>query len=1793
MNIIVSYDPSVTPGKFTNFAADGYTSEVAEENAFKKAITYVVDLYDSLFTNNVSFTIDVGWGEYNEQTPTNPNGQKNGTPIPTNALAANYQLYASPESYTQVVSALKGDEGGLQSEASVYAALPGANPLPSGNYAVTLEQAEALAPSTFTSAGSGDNVGFGTAPNGGSWYFGTGTPGSNQTDFIGVAEHEISEGMGRVAEVNTSGSETVLDLFRYSSPGVRDVSAVASGSTNTAYFSTNGGVTSGGTFNNDVIYTNFPPPTTSSPYDLGDWAPGGGTGSGGVDSFGNGNSGVVLPLTVDDLAVMNAIGWNLSFDSKTVPGGVTDYVSSGQTISGMRVLEGGYIEVGFGGTAIDTTVSSGGTFIVDGVAKGLTQDKGGVVIVGAQSGAASGGELDILSGDAATGVVISGGTVNLRSGGTADNTIVTVDSSFLPGQFNIAGSASGTTVSASADVLSGGTADDTTVKDVGELEVSFGGTASGTVDDGGLVDVSGRAVATTLRGSGGQQEVEAGGTATGTIVSSGSTEELHGGGDQGSIISRGGQELVDSGGTATDAVDSGGAVLVFGGAVHTTLRNGGAQTVEGGGTASDTHVSSGGREVLEGGADTGSIISSGGQEIISAGGIATNTTILDGGIESVDSGTAESPHVDAGGKLFVFSNGQVFNADVAGSAYIAGGAAAASTLIEAGGTETVSGFDFQAKVAGTQVVDVGGVATEATVEVGGTQLVSGGVTSDTIIAGGHETVARHGTAINSLVGSGGFEFIQSGGTATGTVDENGGADVVESGGKTSGTIILSGGTEDIGFFFLFEFAGGTAVGTTIASGGTQDVLTGTALDTLIANGGNEVVFGGGVASSTTVSSGGLEVVDGKSVGAFILNGGTQQVSSGGLATGNTIESGGLVEIFSGGTASSTIESGGTVEIFSGSHRSDKFEPGAILEIGSGNTVSNGAIVPDTVLEVASGAAANAIGVTDGAVEVVDSGGTASGTVVSSGGTLELLGGAIANGTTIEAGGTLEIASGYSLTSYNVTKSTTLEVAAGGIAAGTIVSDGGVEIVDAGGTDSNPIVSAGGMLTIFGSVGGLTADPGSMVVVSNGGTLEVLPGNAVSGVAVDSNGVEIVDAGATVNGTIINDGGFEIIFSGGTASNTIVDSGGTEVVGFALFGGTGGLAVGTIVSSGGTQDLFGGTSSKTVLRQGDQFVLNGGTASGTIISSGGLEVVSAGGTTIGTVVSGGGTLELLGGATDGGTTIKTGGTLEIASGYSLSDYVVKSGITLEVAAGGIAAGTIVLSGGTEVVETGGSDSNPTVSKGGLLTIYGTVSGITVSSGGNVVVSAGGTLEVTGTTANSGTITMAGNAAIVATAPSATLTNYNTIMGGGEVGAGDNALTLDNFGRIWADGATLTLNTGANTITNESSAVLGSESGGILEIDSNVTQASASSQIRANAGSQTFINNATVTGGQIDARAAGAQVILNNTTLINASLDTGGTTGVITTAPVASLFDAGPVLDGGVNTADLVVAAGTKLSLEGTINNDQYWANSQIYVNEAILLIAGSVTLDASGGNGVVSLSSSSTNAIEGAGTGASLTNVNNTISGSGQIGLVDGTLALDNEAGGTIDGGALAINTGGATVDNAGILEAPNFGELQITDGVDNAASGNGIFADGGDVLILGAVTGGGNATIANAGTLEFGAGSNAVVRFLNGTGDTGTLAFDAATSTNIQGTVAGFAGTAFDTAHSDTIDLRNIIDAMASFTWTQSNSSQGVLAVTDGTHSADLTILGQYAQSDFNLSAEPRGGTGTLVLTKNSSNPFV
>jgi hypothetical protein len=262
VQIVIDYDSSVS-----NAPA-----------AFRTDINIAVQYLESLFTNPITITIDVGYGEIAGQ-PLGPGDL--GESEPAINGQAGYD-YIAP--YSSVQSAL------LAQNASGSSTLPATSPF-SGNLLVTSAEAKALG-LIASNSGVDGYVGFSSSlPFS---YADNVTPPSNENYFIGVVEHEITEDMGRVSLVNDGPNYySVMDLYRWSSPGVRDTATGGAG-----YFSINDGTTNLGTWNNQT-----------SNGDLGDWYPSG-PAPNGDDAFNDySSSGVINIVSQNDITLMEALGY--------------------------------------------------------------------------------------------------------------------------------------------------------------------------------------------------------------------------------------------------------------------------------------------------------------------------------------------------------------------------------------------------------------------------------------------------------------------------------------------------------------------------------------------------------------------------------------------------------------------------------------------------------------------------------------------------------------------------------------------------------------------------------------------------------------------------------------------------------------------------------------------------------------------------------------------------------------------------------------------------------------------------------------------------------------------------------------------------------------------------------------------------------------------------------------------------------------------------------------------------------------------------------------------------------------------------------------------------------------------------------------------------------------------------------------------------------------------------------------------------------------------------------------------
>ena len=251
------------------------------------------------------------------------------------------------------------------------------------------------------------------------------------------------------------------------------------------------------------------------------------------------------------------------------------------------------------------------------------------------------------------------------------------------------------------------------------------------------------------------------------------------------------------------------------------------------------------------------------------------------------------------------------------------------------------------------------------------------------------------------------------------------------------------------------------------------------------------------------------------------------------------------------------------------------------------------------------------------------------------------------------------------------------------------------------------------------------------------------------------------------------------------------------------------------------------------------------------------------------------------------------------------------------------------------------------------------------------------------------------------------------------------------------------------------------------------------------------------------------------------------------PVTSNLIRRPSLN---NSGTWLISDGAVLPLTGIIDNSGTIELNSTGDATELQIVGDGVTLE---GGGQIVMSDSEMNFIVGTSSASVLTNVDNTISGAGEIGAGDGHLTLVNDSQGTIvandTGGILTINTGN-TIINDGVLEATNGGTLQVDD----------------------PVTGSGSAVVAG-GTLELAQQASINVVFDNGQTGTSYGELVLANPSSFSGQIIGFNGTAADAPHSDAIDLVGVNYGSSTFTESHTASAD-VLTVSDGSTSASLTI---------------------------------
>ena len=260
----------------------------------------------------------------------------------------------------------------------------------------------------------------------------------------------------------------------------------------------------------------------------------------------------------------------------------------------------------------------------------------------------------------------------------------------------------------------------------------------------------------------------------------------------------------------------------------------------------------------------------------------------------------------------------------------------------------------------------------------------------------------------------------------------------------------------------------------------------------------------------------------------------------------------------------------------------------------------------------------------------------------------------------------------------------------------------------------------------------------------------------------------------------------------------------------------------------------------------------------------------------------------------------------------------------------------------------------------------------------------------------------------------------------------------------------------------------------------------------------------------------------------------------------------------NANSIVIGDNAVLPLAGTVNNSGTIELTSTGGQTRLQVLANGLTLE---GGGHVDLSDGNGNIIVGTTPDATLTNVDNTISGAGQLG--EGQLTLHNQ--GTIiasGSNALTIDTGANEVVNSGTLRATGSGGLVIHSDIANSGL---LWANGGNVTMNGNVSGSGSVLIEGVATFEMGGAFSENVTL--DVGANATLKIEHAG--DFRGTVAGFDS-------NDVLDLPDL--AFGSSTTLRyaanGNNTGGTLTASDGTHTANIELLGQYTAASFVMSAD-------------------
>jgi hypothetical protein len=1212
---------------------------------------------------------------------------------------------------------------------------------------------------------------------------------------------------------------------------------------------------------------------------------------------------------------------------------------------------------------------------------------------------------------------------------------------------------------------------------------------------------------------------------------------IQGGKEAGVNLYFGGGSVTNGSATDTTALISGGWYGVITDNPATTITNYG--TIQGDNVG--VRLSLGGRITNGSATDTTALISGGDSGLTTAASTVTNF----GAIEGV---------TDDG--IFLYLGRSVINGSAADTTALISGHQYG--VLAEGAAATITNDGTIVGIYGGVCLDKGGAVTNG----------SAADTAASIGADGFGVIARDSAATITNYG-----FIQ------GIALVDGGA--VTNGSATDTTALITGSTYGLGAVNAtatvtnFGSIEGSSAGIYLYDGGS--VTNGSATDT------TALVYGvvNGVdafkAAATVVNFGAIRGADylGDGIGE-----GVELAVGGSVINGSASD---VTALIDGGyfgvqalAAAATIANDGTIRggLFDG------------VDLAAGGAVTNGSASDTTAL--ITGASYGVYGQV--AATTISNFATIHGNGAGVGLTA---GGSMTNGSAADTKAMIS-AGGFGVVAIDVAATIANYGTIQGFAGGVVLKEGG-SVNNGSASDATALIDdqhAGfGVLaqgatatvinygTVQGAVGGVYLYHGGAVTNGSSADTKALISGAFDGVYVSASAASVVnfatircDAG---DGIDLNAGGQ---VTNGSASDTtaLISTGGRNgvaaynaaatVVNFGTIQGAVRYAGSGVILNDGGSVTNGSASDTKALISSSSFGVGALNATATVTNFGAIY-----GSVEGVNLEAGGALTN-GSATDAAALIGGGayGVDALYAAETVTNFGTVQGTTgagIGLAAGGSVTNgsakdtTALISGVTYGVRAFNAAAETVAN-------FGTISGGTgvrfVSAGDRLIVEAGSKL-IGGAVGGGGTLELASGGGAISG-----LGLFGTISGAA-------VLNCSGFGAYQIDGGVWTMSGGDALASGAVLDAKGATSKATTTLGGSLANAGV---VEATTAAGLILSGMTVTnamgtvayaGGAVVA-AAGSKITLEGADITGGTVATTGSGKIVTGAGVNTLDGSASSVILPTLTA-LTVSDNTGLTLIGAIANSGKISLSAA-THQAVLTIGGSgATLS---GAGAVTLGANAGNMITGL-SGATLTNVNDKITGAGAIG--GGTLTLVNQTGGLIEqtgAVALTIDTGANTITNAGTIEATGAGGLTIKSAIANAGL---IEAAKGNVTITGAVTGTGSAEVSGA-TLDFAAGFGGNVKF---SGKTGVL--ELADATSYAGTISGFSKTG-----TTTLDLADIAYVAETTKASYSGTTKGgVLTVTDGTNTATLDLTGNYLASTWTLSSDGHGGTDIVDPTARPS----